>query len=296
MQTLNLQAHHIDEFPSFKNFQLPEQDSETIGLVLLEQLQTTLNIESLLNIFAMEAAKYIEFSGVYFKAPNISTCIRGSRQSKVERQFNLKIGEEFIGVLSYALTSPISLTNFKILAQLHQFLLYPLRNAIQYFSATQLARQDALTGLGNRRYFDEQMKRAMHHANRQQTLVGLILGDLNKFKAMNDTYGHQLGDQILVHVAQALSSAIRDSDCVFRFGGDEFALLVEDASQNSLELIEQRIEKTMQADALLIKHQVSCSLGSTFMNRADTEHSFFERADQALYRNKMALKRNLSIV
>jgi len=296
MQTLNVHESNISEVPRFHSLVTEKNKPTKSGLVLLEQLQTTLNIEDLLTIFATEVSKYVNFSGIYFKTPVISTCVSNSKPSKVERQFKLSVDDEFIGVLSYALMSPISLANFKILNQLHQSLLYPLRNAIQYFNVTQLARQDSLTKLGNRRYFDEQLKRSMHHANRQQTLVGLILCDLNNFKALNDTFGHQLGDQVLVHVASALSGAIRNSDCVFRFGGDEFALLVENATENSLIIIEQRIKQAIETDALLHKHQVSCSLGTTFMNRADTEHSFFERADQELYRQKLNVQRNLTIV
>jgi diguanylate cyclase (GGDEF)-like protein len=291
MQTLNIH-NNFSEFSHFHSFKIESDDMQQVGFALIEQLQTTLDIDKLLNIFAMEAGKYIKFSGLYFKTPSVTTSIRGSKPSKVERQFKLAIGNEFIGVLTYALTSPVSLTNFKILAQLHNYLLYPLRNAVKYHAATMLARQDALTGLGNRRYFDEQLKRAMHHANRQQSLVGLILGDLNKFKALNDTYGHQLGDQVLVHLGKALTNSSRDSDSVFRFGGDEFAILVEDASENSLLTIIHRIRKAIANDPLLAKHKVTCSLGCTFMNRADTEHSFFERADQALYREKMNMKRN----
>jgi len=296
MQTLNSIDHHFSEFNAFRVFDSVALESNKRGLALLEQLQITLDIEKLLNIFAMEAAKYIDFSGLYFKYGSIRKTVRGSRQGKKERQFDLKINNEFIGVLTYAINTPISMSNFKILNELHQYLLYPLRNAISYSEAMQLARQDALTGLGNRRYFDEQLKRAMHSANRQHTRVGLIVCDLNKFKAINDTHGHKVGDDILIHFANALCASIRDSDSVFRFGGDEFAILVENASDNSLDIIDARLQQAIMNDALLAKYQVTSALGACFMNRADDEHSFFERADQALYRQKMNMPRTLSLV
>jgi diguanylate cyclase (GGDEF)-like protein len=159
-----------------------------------------------------------------------------------------------------------------------------------------LAMQDGLTSLGNRRYFDEQIKRAMHQANRQHKQVGLLVGDLNKFKAVNDTHGHHVGDEILIHFADALKASIRDSDSVFRFGGDEFAIIVEDACSQSLSVIEERIHLAMKNDHLLDKYKVSCCLGSTFMNRADNEKTLFKRADQALYRQKLMLSRSLKLV
>jgi len=296
MQTLNLLEHHFTDNNTLNIVNINQDESFIPGLVLLERLQTTLNVDELLNIFSKEAEKLVAFSGLYFKNQDVSTCIKGSRTAKVERTFELKINNEFIGVLTYCVKKPISLSKYKILNQLHQHLLYPLRNALNYQMASKLAMQDGLTDLGNRRYFDKQLTRAIHHANRQQSRVGLILGDLNKFKAINDTYGHQVGDLVLKHVATAMIASIRDSDSVFRFGGDEFAIIVENASDNSLDIIENRINIAIDNDALLAKYQLTCSLGCTFMNRADNETTVFERADQALYKQKMYKKRNFNIV
>jgi diguanylate cyclase (GGDEF)-like protein len=301
MQTLNLLERHFSEnhfvhTNAFSVFNQNNNDSFIPGLVLLERLQTTLDLEELLAIFSKEAEKLVDFSGLYFKSPNFSCSVKGSKTAKVERTFELKIENEFIGVLTYSVNKPISISKYKILHQLHQHLLYPLRNALNYQLATKLAMQDALTNLGNRRYFDKQLTRAIHQANRHQTQVGLILGDLNKFKAINDTCGHHEGDLVLQHVAKSLLSSVRDCDSVFRFGGDEFAIIVENASDNSLQIIEKRINIAINNDALLAKHKLTCSLGCTFMNRADNEKSFFERADQALYRQKMNMKRNFNLV
>ena len=165
-----------------------------------------------------------------------------------------------------------------------------------YHQALQLAMEDSLTGLGNRRYFDEQLKRAMHQANRQQTQVGLIVADLDKFKQVNDSYGHKIGDKILIQFAKALLTSIRDSDSAFRFGGDEFAIIVEQASSNALEIIEFRIKHALTNDPALRQYNVGCSLGSTFMNRADNEHSLFERADSILYQRKTASAAELRLI
>lgn len=296
MQTLNILENRYSEFNAYKVFDSASFEYNKRGIALLEQLQVTLDLEKLLDIFAMEAAKYVDFSGLYFKHGSINKAIRGSRTAREERRFELKINNEFIGLLTYAINSPISMANSKILKQLHQYLLYPLRNAIMYQQAMQLAMQDGLTGLGNRRYFDEQLRRAMHHAYRQHSNVGLVVCDLNKFKAINDNYGHPIGDEVLIHFAGALRTSIRDSDSLFRFGGDEFAVLVENANDQSLHIIESRINQSAANDALLAKYQVSCSIGASCMNRADNEQSLFERADQALYHKKLSMPQHLSLV
>jgi len=297
MQTLNIldnpTSSSFHAFNALKNNTYVYSNNHAS---LLEQLQTTLDLGKLLDIIAMEAARYVNFCGLYFKSQTVSKALRGSRKAKHERQFELKLNDEFVGTLSYGVNSPISLSHDKDLQRIHQIILYPLKNALQYHQAIQLAMHDGLTGLGNRRYFDEQLKRAMHNANRHHTQVGLVLGDLNKFKAINDTYGHSVGDQVLKQFANILRSCIRDSDSTFRFGGDEFAIIVEHASDDSLNVIQSRINNALKTNALLAKHQVGCSLGTTFMNRADNEHSLFERADQALYRQKINTSKNLSVV
>lgn len=263
---------------------------------LLEQLQTTLDLSKLLDIIAMEAARYINFCGLCFKSQVVSKTLRGSRKAKHERQFELKINDEFIGTLCYGIDNPISIIHYKDLQRIHEIILYPLKNALQYHQAIQLAMQDGLTGLGNRRYFDEQLKRAIHNAKRHHAQVGLVLGDLNKLKAINDSYGHHIGDKVLKQFASILRSCIRDSDSTFRFGGDEFAIIVENASEYALDIIQNRIDNALKNNVFLAKHQVTCSLGTTFMNRADNEQSLFERADQALYRQKMGISKRFSVV
>jgi len=296
MQTLNILDNPTSSFHTFNALKNSANAYVRNHSSLLEQLQTTLDLGKLLDIIAMEAARFINFSGLYFRSQAVSKTLRGSRKAKHERQFELKLNDEFIGTLSYGIDSPISMVHYNDLQRIHEIILYPLKNALQYHQAMQLAMQDGLTGLGNRRYFDEQLKRAMHNANRHHTQVGLVLGDLNKFKAINDTYGHSIGDQVLKQFATILRSCIRDSDSIFRFGGDEFAIIVENASEYALDIIQSRINNALKTNVLLAKYQVGCSLGTTFMNRADNVHSLFERADQALYRQKMIMSKRLSVV
>lgn len=288
MQTLNLVENSKVEFNAFKIFDDQDKAFTARKLALAERLQTSLDLDVLLNIFSVEVAKFVDFSGLYFKNDELSAQAQGSKIGKNERRFELRLNKEYIGTLTYALNSPISLTNYDILKQLHQLLLYPINNAVKYQHALRMSMQDALTLLGNRRYFDEQLKRAMHHANRQGTKVALMIGDLNKFKQVNDTFGHQVGDNILKRFAQVLRHSVRDSDSLFRFGGDEFVILIEDADSNSLSIISHRIHSFIAQDSLLAQYQVSTSLGSAIMTRADSESSFFDRADQQLYSNKLS--------
>jgi diguanylate cyclase (GGDEF)-like protein len=305
MQTLNVLDNRFSSINTFRAIAVDSIAAKHITdsiftskhtLSLAELFQTTLDLNTLLNLFSAETSRYIDFSGMYFHSKTANVTIEGSRKANFEKRFDLKIADNFIGTLTYGVNRPISATNIEILDRLHQCLLQPLKNSLCYYQAIQLAMQDSLTGLGNRRYFDEQLKRAMHNANRHHSVVGLVLGDLNKFKAINDTYGHAVGDQVLIEFANILRQCIRDSDSLFRFGGDEFAILVENANESALTLIETRISLALQYNVLLSKYNLGCSLGATFMNRADDEKSLFERADRALYRKKTYSTQHLSVV
>ncbi len=296
MQTLNILDNKFSPFNNYSSLTVDVLPTETHNQViafdkmpktsLAEQLQTTLDLDEILTIFSVEVARYFDFTGIYFTSPIVRKNLRGSRKAKKEYPFELKINGEVIGTLCYGSHSPLSMACYQVLERLHQCLFYPLRNSLQYYSVMQLAMQDALTGLGNRRYFDEQLKRATHNAKRHHSLVGLILADLNKFKMINDSYGHKTGDQMLIEFANVLRHCVRDSDSLFRFGGDEFAILVENAKGNTLNIIENRIHLALADNALLNRYQLGCSLGTTFMSAKDNEHSFFERADKALYSKK----------
>ena len=303
MQTLNVLDNRFSSLDSYNllNAEPLAEESNVLSIfdsrktvAVMRQLQATLDLEVLLKIFSIEANRYINFSSLSFTSNSLNNVLSGSRKAKKERSFKLKVDDELIGTLTYGVNQPISLINFKVLHQLHSCLIHPLKNAIAYHDAIKLAMHDGLTGLGNRRYFDEQIKRAMHNAKRQHNLVGLVLGDLNKFKDINDTFGHGIGDLVLKEFADVLRKCTRDSDSVFRFGGDEFSIIVENADENALTIIENRINIEMCNSELLNTYKLGCSIGSTFMSSTDNEISLFERADKILYTKKMCVKSQLT--
>lgn len=143
------------------------------------------------------------------------------------------------------------------------------------------AETDALTGLANRRAYDERLDAAFRRAQRQNEPLSLVLMDLDYFKQINDTHGHQYGDEYLKRMARAMSLNIRaDVDFAFRFGGDEFALLIFADS----ELARQK------AMRILCRMENKVSIGIASIS-ADSGHDasaqdFIHRADDALYAAK----------
>ena len=167
--------------------------------------------------------------------------------------------------------------------------------------ADRLARYDALTGLANRRQFDEAMDAAVARAARNGTPVELLVFDLDHFKRINDTLGHPVGDAVLAEFASRLSDCVFDVDLVARMGGDEFVVLVEySASCESGELIARRVLDAMREPIVVggkaLAIGVSIGVGLHQPARSATE--VFRLADDALYdakargRNTWALRRD----
>lgn len=150
-----------------------------------------------------------------------------------------------------------------------------------------LARQDALTGLANRRELLEQGRRALALGRRQQTPFTAVFIDLDKFKQVNDQFGHKTGDALLKHVADGLRGSIRAGDIAGRLGGDEFALLLPgmegSAARIYVEKIRQRLLDTMREKAW----PVTFSIGFVSHRQApDDLDRLLADADQLMYQAK----------
>ena len=114
--------------------------------------------------------------------------------------------------------------------------------------------------------------------------------DLDNFKQANDRYGHQLGDQILVRFAQLLLDCIRGTDQAFRFGGDEFAIILDEQAKDCARFVAERLQQAVLGSEIAQKYSVGVSIGYAVFDKADSTTSLFARADKALYDAKHAGK------
>lgn len=152
------------------------------------------------------------------------------------------------------------------------------------------SRHDHLTGLPNRRLFDDRFEHAVRLAARQEHKVAVVLLDLNGFKAVNDTFGHAAGDEVLRAVAAVLCAASRDSDTVGRIGGDEFAVLCEglDSAQHAAE-VAVRLRNSLSTSVQLSDGRsvaVSASVGLATADDFEGCENLLSRADARMYEDK----------
>ena len=141
------------------------------------------------------------------------------------------------------------------------------------------ARTDTLTGLANRRTWEEELPRELARARRTKRPVSIIVADLDGFKAVNDTHGHQAGDRLLKSAAAGFRGCLREVDVVARFGGDEFGFVLPDCPEGEALKVAGRLRLSAPVG-------VTCSLGVAGWDGSEPAAMFFERADQALYEAK----------
>ena len=153
----------------------------------------------------------------------------------------------------------------------------------------QVALTDGLTGLQNRRYFDDALAQYLDEFKRIQKPVGLIVLDLDHFKMVNDTHGHDVGDEVLRQVAQCLKNFTRFHDIAARLGGEEFAVVAPNMDGDSLTKFAERIRRAV-ADLVIVSGnvhlKVTTSVGLTIWDGSEDPDSFYRRADRMLYQAK----------
>jgi diguanylate cyclase (GGDEF)-like protein/PAS domain S-box-containing protein len=165
--------------------------------------------------------------------------------------------------------------------------------------ARQQALTDDLTGLPNRRMFDTALRGRLENLGRYGWQFGLLVVDIDHFKGVNDQFGHALGDAVLAGVAKTIQGAVRGGDMVARWGGEEFAVLVEAPDATGLSETAERVralvaQSEVRHEAVVLK--VLVSVGGSLATPDDTAESLFERSDGALYAAKRGGRDRVSIV
>lgn len=160
----------------------------------------------------------------------------------------------------------------------------------------EISTHDHLTGIYNRQKFDELYKEEFKRFNRYGSNISLIIFDIDDFKIVNDTYGHQAGDNVLKKLARFTQSVLRTSDVFARWGGEEFVILMPHTDLNTAVQKAQQICNGINTLHFDLIDSITCSFGVTEIIKTDTETSAFNRADKAMYHSKSNGKNRISSV
>jgi len=154
---------------------------------------------------------------------------------------------------------------------------------------------DVLTGVYNRRYLDRRLKEESARAQRHALPLSLLLMDVDHFKRVNDTYGHQAGDQVLSYLGKLTLDAVRTSDVVTRYGGEEFMIIAPDTPLTSAGALAERLRQHVESHALVLTSEssqpqeiyITISIGvAGFDPKVDNPQTLMHQADEAVYRAK----------
>ncbi|MNF39493.1 Diguanylate cyclase DosC [compost metagenome] len=262
------------------------------------QLQTSLEPQRILGLFFREVQRLVPLDALRFQHKASDLRLEFGQRGHHSITYSLSHEDQQLGELAFRRNQRFNEQDQANLESLLSALLFPMRNALLYRAATQSALRDPLTGTGNRIAMDQTLQREIDMARRHTQPLSLLMLDIDHFKRINDTHGHSAGDEVLKAVANSIKNQLRNVDMVFRFGGEEFLILLSNTSREAAAMVGERLRyaaqaEDYQADETLI--ELTVSLGCSTLLPGESAQSLLRRADSALYvakregRNRLAM-------
>lgn len=290
IQTESKKAHLIAQH---KELVSHWQNAQDVFTRLCRRLHVSLELDQCLTVFLEELRSVMAFNSFSYQHDQgrDSYVYSEGYGGQHHCEYNLTLQGEHLGYLSLNRRSRFAEEELMVLEQMIGILVFPLRNCWLHRQAQGAALTDSITLLGNKRALVNAMKRCTVLSSRHQQPLSVLICDLDHFKLVNDSYGHVFGDQVLAEVAGLIRSSVRVSDEAFRFGGEEFAVLLPHTAMNEAMVVAERIRQAVEGHPFCcgeIPVRVTVSGGVTEYLSATGEaiETFLGVADKALYRAK----------
>ncbi|MEY8264516.1 MAG: GGDEF domain-containing protein [Bermanella sp.] len=284
-----MSAQHDEKLTPYSDLAAKPQIKSDILVRLSTFLQTTLDYQKILTLFKREIAAAVLVDGIQFDNQENGVNFSIGHLGTHSCSYQLNAQSCNLGDISFYRSTRFREHELANIEALMGTLVYPLRNAMRYKSALDQAFKDPLTGAGNRIALDDGLKREMELARRHSYDLSLLMLDLDHFKAINDGFGHLVGDEVLKSVVEKIKECIRQTDICFRYGGEEFVVLLNNANIADARLISERIRMSIEAYCLQTDNgplQATISCGLAILHADDDAHALMDKADKALYKAK----------
>ncbi|WP_137823616.1 GGDEF domain-containing protein [Pseudomonas sp. D(2018)] len=262
------------------------------------QLQTSLEVERIISLFFSEVQRLVALDALAYQHQSSDLRLEYGSRSSHSAGYRLTHEGEYLGELIFRRNQRFDEQELNQLESLLATLLFPLRNALLYRAAIQSALRDPLTDTGNRIAMEQTLQREVDLARRNLQPLSVLMLDIDHFKRINDEYGHGTGDEVLKAVANTLKARLRNVDMVFRFGGEEFLVLLSGTCREAAALVGERLRLgILELQYLVQGHplDLSISLGCATLLPAESVESLLRRADNALYVAKREGRNRLSM-
>ncbi len=253
---------------------------------LSHTLQLSLETDKILQLFFKHIKQIFKLSKLLYSNKDINFSIMtGSKVNAILpnlKTYELYYKQEYLGEISFASKQKLPPGKILELKEYVKLLILPLRNSLQYIKAIKETRKDPLTSTGNRLGLLEDLNYHFNLSARYNSPLSVLFLDIDYFKKINDQYGHIVGDKILINFASILKNLVRKSDMVYRFGGEEFVILLENTNQNGALNLAKKL-KTYVNTHKINELAITVSIGTATKNSSDSCETMLDRADKALY-------------
>lgn len=266
-------------------------DIDSLRLRLAQLLQTSLDLKEIIRLFFNGIQEAVVVDGINYHSNIDSYESEIGKRGKHSVSYQLSNSNEDCGEMVFTRNRRFDEDELMTIELLLPHVMFPVRNAMMYRQAMISATTDRLTGIANRFAFDQTVTREIELAKRYNSNLSLVVADIDRFKYLNDQYGHAVGDQVLVAVAATLDEVTRTSDACFRYGGEEFVILLSNTDKDGAEKITERLRLAIAEQTHLCNNQaikVTASFGIAQLESGDNQQSLFSKADKALYKAKKA--------
>ena len=280
--------HQMDINKLVASHSLPNKEKlKDVRLRLSTLFQSTLELEKLIHILFDELKPVLEIDCIRFQHEinNIQQVV--GRQAKHQVSYRLTSGDSYFGDICFSRSRRIREEELVFIESLMDLFVFPLRNTLMYRQAIEYALTDPLTGAGNRQSMVNSLKHEVEMANRYQQPLCILMLDIDHFKQFNDNYGHQTGDLVLQSVSTMIKGCIRNSDQLFRYGGEEFLVILNQSELEQALLIAERIRSEIAHTPVFKegREPVTVSIGVANYVEGSYEE-LISAADKALYQAK----------
>ena len=268
-------------------------------LQLSQKLLTTIDLETLVSLFFDDLTEQYTITGLVYACTSDNIEISLGTSAKFTHEQRLFAGQDYLGTMSIYCHKELKESNEHRIRHLTHTFAFSLRNALAFRRVTLSSQTDYLTGAGNRSALHASLDRELELAQRHKHPLSLLILDVDFFKSINDQYGHPFGDKALKLLVMELKKVARISDTVFRFGGEEFVLILNSTNTQGAFVIAERIRESIETLQLKSDDGDSVSLtvsvGVTTLQEEETASSLIQRADKQLYIAKSNGRNQVSV-
>lgn len=266
-----------------------ENELRDLRFQLTHNLQATLDLFVAIDLFFKNIQAVVACGGIAYINKVMKIHHHLGSTAEHTANYTISSADNSLGEITFERAYPFLEPELAALEMFIGVLFYPLRNALLYREALESSLRDPLTGIGNRSAMDLSFGREIKLAKRQKQSLSFLIIDIDHFKKVNDTLGHRNGDKALVHIAKCIQSSLRETDQIFRYGGEEFVVLLNGTGMSSAKLTAERIRMNVAMSPITTErkdHLCTISIGVSSLSAADNVDTLFTRADASLYNAK----------